>query len=241
MDQSPTPTSQRARPRRQLRNFLLDAPFQLKFAGYFVSLTLVVAAGLGVLLVRTTNSLFEQVNASVESRARAAQASRELGTCSLNNELTQNLSDPAFAATLEERSKAIDAAFEAEEAAVRQQRTELMRQQKRTLWVLASLLVAFIAAIGVVAIVITHRIVGPLFRLRRMARDVAEGRLGIPPFGLRPGDELQEVFETFSEMVLALRKQAQDQVTALDAASAGDATALARMKIDLEARLTKTS
>ena len=57
---------------RKLRNLLLDARFQLKFAAYFVGVTLVIAALLGVFLVRTTDSLFAQIAASVARKAAAA-------------------------------------------------------------------------------------------------------------------------------------------------------------------------
>ncbi len=224
---------------RRLKNYLLDAPLQLKFAGYFMALTLGVAVVLGGFLVRTTDSLYEQVNSAVQSRSKAAEASRELGTCSLNNELAKSIDDPEFAKTLEARSKAIDASYEGEVAAVQQQRTELVAEQKRTLWVLSSLLAAFILMVGFAAIVMTHRIVGPLFRIKRMAREVADGKVRPPAYGLRPGDELRDVFEVFVAMIRDLRTRTQADLAQVDAALGGDPAALAALKKELETRLAR--
>jgi hypothetical protein len=224
---------------RRLRNFLLDARFQLKFAAYFVVMTLVVAGLLGVFLIRTTGSLFAQMNSAVASREKAAATSRELGTCTLNSELAKNMNDPDFIARLADRSKAIDEAYEAETKAVVQQRTELERQQRMTLYALVGLLGGFIVLVALGAIVITHRIVGPLFRIKRMAREVALGVIRPPTYGLRPGDELRDVFEVMAEMIKELRERTERDLRGVEAASNGDPTALQKLKAELEARLAR--
>jgi HAMP domain-containing protein len=221
---------------RKLRNFLLDARFQLKFAGYFVALTLIITGLLGAFLVRTTDSLFSQISASVEARRKAADTSRELGNCTLNNELTANLDDPDFASKLEAKSKAIDAAFESEKAAAQKQSEEVQRQQQWTLYALLGVLIAFIALIALTAIVITHRIVGPLFRIKRMAREVTAGAVRPPSYGLRPGDELLDVFSVFAEMVTQLRSRTEADLAAL---KAGDPESLKKLQQRLEERLSK--
>lgn len=221
---------------RKLRNFLLDARFQLKFAGYFVVLTLIITGLLGAFLVRTTDSLFSQIAASVQARKKAAETSKELGNCTLNNELTANLDDPDFAAKLSERSKAIDAAFEAERAAAQEQSIEVQRQQRWTFFALLGVLVAFIILIAMTAIVITHRIVGPLFRIKRMAREVAAGQVRPPTYGLRPSDELHDVFDVFVEMVTQLRGRTEADLAAL---KAGDPESLKKLQASLEERLSK--
>ncbi|MFZ5446206.1 MAG: HAMP domain-containing protein [Myxococcota bacterium] len=233
---APAPGGRGGAKDRKLRNFLLDARFQLKFAAYFVALTLIITALLGAFLIRTTNSLFSQISASVESRRKAAETSRELGNCTLNNELTANLEDPDFAAKLAEKSKAIDAAFEAEKAAAQNQSLEVQRQQQWTLYALMGVLLAFIALIALTAIVITHRIVGPLFRIKRMAREVTAGAMRPPTYGLRPSDELQDVFAVFAEMVTRLRERTEGDLTLL---KAGDPESLKKLEAALEERLNK--
>ncbi len=232
-------TSATERAQRRLRNFLLDARFQLKFASYFVALTLVISALLGVFLYRTTSSLFDQMSSAVKARAKAAETSRELGRCALNNELAEKMNDPAFAQTLEERSKGIDAAFEAESQRTLQLQDELVGQQTVTIFALVGGLIVFIALIAFGAIVITHRIVGPLFRIKRMAKEVGSGVMRPPTYGLRPGDELQDVFEIFAKMITDLRARTEADQKAVEAALGGDREALARLKADLEARLAR--
>jgi len=225
--------------KRKMSNFLLDAKFQLKFAAYFVALTLIVCAMLGWFLWDTTRSLFDQMNASVDARSQAAQTSRELGLCSLNNDLAKNMDDPDFAAKLEERSKAIDSAFEAEKRATIEQRQDLLRQQKRATIGLVGGLLAFILAIAFGAIVLTHRIVGPLFRIKRMAREVADGQVRPPTYGLRPGDELQDVFEVFANMVKQLRARTEEDLAMTQAAKGGDSAALDKLETTIKERLER--
>jgi len=105
--------------------------------------------------------------------------------------------------------------------------------------ILVALLVSFVVLVALGAIVITHRIVGPLFRIKRMAREVASGKLRPPAYGLRPGDELQDVFEVFSSMIKTLREQSESDLKTLQSASDGDADALERLKSEYEARLAK--
>lgn len=234
----PTPAGG-GRQDRKLKNFLLDARFQLKFAGYFVAVTLVVTGLLGAYLVRTTDSLFSQMSSAVEARSKAAETSRELGTCTLNNELTANMDDPEFMSKLAEKSKAIDAAFEAERAAVQAQSESLQQQQRITLYALLGVLLLFIGLIAATAIVITHRIVGPLFRIKRMAREVGSGMVRPPTYGLRPSDELHDVFDVFAEMVKQLRGRTEADLAGVQAGLAGDTEALKRLEGELQARLNK--
>jgi nitrogen fixation/metabolism regulation signal transduction histidine kinase len=97
-------------------------------------------------------------------------------------------------------------------------------------------LVAFIALIALTAIVITHRIVGPLFRIKRMAREVTAGAVRPPMYGLRPSDELQDVFAVFSEMVTQLRARTEADLAAV---KAGDTESIKKLQASLEERLAK--
>lgn len=224
---------------RKLKNFLLDARFQLKFAVYFIVPTLVISGVLGFFIFSTTGNLFRQMSQAVEARSKSAETSKELGTCTLNNELTKGMDDPALMTKLEVRSKEIDAAYEAEKQAIVQQQKDLVAQQQTTIAVMVGLLVLFVLVIGFVAIVITHRIVGPLFRIKRMGREVASGVVRPPEYGLRPGDELKDVFDVFATMVTALRDRTEADLKAVEAAVAGDKDALERHRAELVARLEK--
>lgn len=216
--QNPAPAMATSPPKRKLRNFLLDARFQLKFTSYVVGLTLLVAALMGVFLWRTTNILFRETEVAVEARSRAAETSKELSNATLANDLMQHMDDPAFEAQLREKSAAIDRAYEAEEHAIIEARTQLVHRQQVTLIALIGGLIAFVVFIGLGVIVSTHKIVGPLFRVKRMAQDVAEGKLKMPAYGLRPGDELKDLFEAFAGMIQALRNREEEDVGKVQAA-----------------------
>jgi nitrogen fixation/metabolism regulation signal transduction histidine kinase len=74
-------------------------------------------------------------------------------------------------------------------------------------------------ALGMTGIVVTHRLVGPAYRLKMLLREVRDGHLRIQG-RLRKGDELQDVFEAFQEMVLSLRAAQEKEIALLDAAIA---------------------
>ncbi len=229
--------------KRQARNFLLDARFQLKFASYIVGITLVLATVLGIILYRTTNHLFAQAQSAVDARSSAAESSRELGIATLNNDLARNLDNPEFTKQLAERSDAIDKAFDAEKALVIETKAQLVKQQKMTLIGLIVCLVVFIFVVGLGTIVTTHRIVGPLFRVKRMANEVAAGKIRPPTYGLRPTDELQDVFDSFSNMVTKMRELHVGELakveTALATAKAGGSPTdtLEALRVSMQARL----
>jgi len=81
--------------------------------------------------------------------------------------------------------------------------------------VLGVLLLAL--ALAATGIVVTHRLVGPAFRLKMLLREVRDGRLVIRG-RLRKGDELQDIFEAFSEMIVSLRNAQEQEIALLDAA-----------------------
>lgn len=234
------PSGPPRRSRRRLRNLLLDRRFQLRLAGYVVAPSLAVAAVLGAFLHVTTEALFREMNEAVDARSRAAATSRELATCTLNNELARRLDDEGFKAQLTARSNAIDEAFEVERQSVLRQRTLLVARQQATSGALIGALVLFVLAVTLGVIVISHRLVGPLFRLRRLASDVASGHLVPPQQGLRPRDELHDVYREFTAMVEALRGQCEADLAAVEALERGDAAALERLKQALAARLVRS-
>jgi methyl-accepting chemotaxis protein len=72
-------------------------------------------------------------------------------------------------------------------------------------------------ALGMTGIVVTHRLVGPAYRLKMLLREVRDGRLVVRG-RLRKGDELQDIFEAFQEMILSLRAAQEQEIALLEAA-----------------------
>jgi HAMP domain-containing protein len=70
-------------------------------------------------------------------------------------------------------------------------------------------------ALGLTGIIVTHRVVGPTYRMRRLFAHVADGHLEITT-GIRKGDELQELFHSFAEMIESLRDQRGEEIEQLE-------------------------
>lgn len=76
-----------------------------------------------------------------------------------------------------------------------------------------------VLSLGATGILVTHRIVGPAFKMKSLFRDVADGHLRIRG-GLRKGDELQDVFLEFERMINKLRDGKRSEIDLLEAAIA---------------------
>jgi len=69
-----------------------------------------------------------------------------------------------------------------------------------------------VTLVGLMAIHVTHRLAGPMFSLVRQIRRIEEGQW----FGalkLRDGDELRYIARNFNEMLSAIHKRAEDDLT----------------------------
>lgn len=197
---------------RKVRNFLLDAHFQLRFTAYVVILTIIVAGVMGVFLWRATRELFRETEVAVDARSKAAEKSHEVEQATLTSELARQLEDPDFERRLKLRSEEINRAYDAEKEAIEEARKQLVRRQQVTAYALVGGLMAFVFCIGFATIITTHKVAGPLFRIKRMAQDVANGHLRLPAYGLRPSDEMKELFEVFTSMVAALRGRTEEEL-----------------------------
>ncbi|MCA9529768.1 MAG: methyl-accepting chemotaxis protein [Myxococcales bacterium] len=77
---------------------------------------------------------------------------------------------------------------------------------------------AFVLVVGCAGVVVTHRIVGPAYRIRTLLEALARGEL--PPTGqLRRGDELQALHDVLAVAIERLRDDRAAQIDALDAAT----------------------
>jgi nitrogen fixation/metabolism regulation signal transduction histidine kinase len=61
-----------------------------------------------------------------------------------------------------------------------------------------------VVAIGLFGIYFTHKVAGPVFKMKRLLRQVGEGDLRVEA-RLRKGDELKSFFDAFTRMVGGLR------------------------------------
>jgi nitrogen fixation/metabolism regulation signal transduction histidine kinase len=74
-------------------------------------------------------------------------------------------------------------------------------------------------ALGLTGIIVTHKLVGPAYKIRLLLAEVRDGHLNVEG-SLRKGDELRDVFVSFEEMVQSLRTAQTKEVEQLEAALA---------------------
>ena len=74
---------------------------------------------------------------------------------------------------------------------------------------------ALVIALAMTGIVVTHKMVGPAYKIRLLLAKVAAGHLRVDG-GLRKGDELQDVFNAFNDMVNTLRSRQASEIALLD-------------------------
>ncbi|MGZ5970413.1 MAG: HAMP domain-containing protein [Polyangiales bacterium] len=217
--------------KRSAKNYLLDRSFQMKFTGFFVGITLALSLALGaVLFLQSENTVrlaHEAVNVGQEANKAgrdAVQQSKALND-KLENDAQASYSDnPVLleairSANKVESEKISKRALElasAEQKLVTQ-RDAIARQRNILLATVASALLLLVIIIGLAGIVITHKVAGPIFKMKKLLKDVGEGKLVVPG-KLRKGDELVEFFDVFATMVEKLRVRQEVEIQMVDAA-----------------------
>lgn len=246
-----------ARPRykRSFKNYLLDPHFQLKYTGLLVGIAIVLSAGLGILLWRASKELGEQSQVAVQQGAETVEQGQKtiergkevvvqsdkvnqvvtstMETCYADSpELLESFRKDALKdqERLKEEQKKLenDAQFLKNRAAdLTQQKTDLEIRQAKLRLALVLALAVLVLGIGLAGIIFTHKIAGPIFKMKRLLRQVGEGKLVVRE-RLRKGDELVHFFEVFEQMVGTLRKHQEEEIALVDGALKkleGDASA----------------
>lgn len=146
--------------------------------------------------------------------------------------------NPALLEAFKADSERQDQRLLSQQRTLEQQAADLKRQsaeiEERHRSMLRTLLIALtllVVLIGLAGIVVTHRVAGPIYKMKRQIREVASGRL--PRLSrLRKGDELVDFFEAFETMVASLRGRKERELGQLEHALASlEATASSK---DLE-------
>jgi methyl-accepting chemotaxis protein len=212
---------------------LLDAHFQLKYSGYLVGIALLFSVCLGALLWRTSVEVISQSTQTVEQGEKVVGRGREVVEESrkVSEVVKMNIvKDPIYSdnpALLEafkvdadkqdERLKSQQADLESQAKTLKAQALAIRHQQRNMLITLTSALTLLVVLIGFAGIFVTHKVAGPIYKMKRQIREVGEGHLRIPN-KLRKGDELVEFFEAFETMVVNLRSRQQGEIDKLDKA-----------------------
>ena len=229
---------------RSAKNYLLDTHFQLKYTGLLVGIAVSLSLALGAVLWVTSRKVVAESQATVvqgqatvergqETVERGKQVlvqSKRVSQVVAMNIAKEYKDDPELAKTFGEAAAQDDKKLEEEQirlesdasdlkkqAAELRARAVAVEQQQQMLFVtIVVLLVVLVLAIGVAGIVFTHKIAGPIFKMKRLLREVGQGKL-ILKERLRKGDELQHFFDTFEKMVDSLREHQKGEIAKVDA------------------------
>lgn len=224
------------RHQRKLRNYLLDSHFQLKYTGYLVGTAILLSVALGTLLWSVSREVIAQsqqtVNQGQETVSRGQEVVRESQKVSAvvhmnivkdpvygsNPELAALFNDSAR--EQDQRLKDQQLKLESDARSLQKQAQDLRWQQTRMFLILMTFLFLLVVGIGVAGIMVTHRVAGPIYKMKRLLTYVGDGHLMLTE-KLRKGDELQHFFDTFEKMVDSLRKRQELEIELLDRAIAG--------------------
>jgi hypothetical protein len=248
------------RHQRRLKNYLLDPHFQLKYTSYLMLIAVALSVGLGSLIWRTSNSVIAESRNAMRQGEEVVARGKEVVAESQKVSLVVQMNivkDPVYsdnpalleafkadAAKQDDRLKEQQDRLVKQAADLKQQAADLAARQTAMLWTLCGALSLLVMLIGVAGIIVTHRVAGPIFKMRSNLRAVAEGHLRVPT-PLRKGDELVDFFETYRTMVISLRERQEGEIQKLvtaikllePKAEAGELAALHSLLDDMEEAL----
>ncbi len=202
---APSASSAPPRHKRSVKNYLIDSRFQLKYTGMIILVALAISAVMGTFLYRTSQDVVRESQMVVEESKKVSDV------------VKMNIAkDPIYSDNPELQAAFASGAAESDKKIEEQQR-RVVRQQQTMLNALVGGLAAMVVLIGLLGIYFTHKVAGPIYKMKMLLKQVGDGKLTFHG-SLRKGDELQEFFETFSKMVEQLRNRQAKEVAQLDAA-----------------------
>jgi len=224
----------RTKYKRSFKNYLLDPRFQLKWTGMIIGVAFVISAIMGVFLYRTSSELTAQSQKVIgqgQELIKESQKNSELVKIQIKKEYSDS---PELAETFAKSAQELDAQLDTKHKLLLSHQQATITQQNTMLTSLVVGLALLVILIGVLGIYFTHKVVGPIYKMKMLLRQVGDGKLNF--YGkLRKGDELQEFFEVFSAMVEKLKDRQRREVSeleqAMEAARASGASDEAIVKI----------
>src|ERR1700679_3323083 len=191
--------------KRSVRNYLLDSRFQLKYSGFLVLVAVVISGVMGGVLYKTTLAVVGESSALVEESQKVSEVSR-MNIRDLASDSPELLTE--FNKEADARAKALSA-----------KQARLIHGQRLMIESLVGGLALMVVLIGLLGIYFTHKVAGPIFKMKRLFKQVGDGNLRIES-RLRKGDELQDFFDAFTGMVAGLRDMEKKQLDDLEKALA---------------------
>jgi hypothetical protein len=224
------------RKHRRLRNFLLDSHFQLKYTSYLVGIALVLSLALGAMLWSVSREVMAQSQETVRRGQETVRQGQEVVSESQKVSAVVRMNivkDPVYAGHpelaavfnegAEDQGRKLESqqrALEADAVVLSARAASLVGQQRRMFFILVAALSVLVLFIGLAGIVVTHKVAGPIYKMKGLIEHVGQGHLNLHE-KLRKGDELVHFFDAFDAMVEHLRQRQQSEIEQLDSAIAG--------------------
>lgn len=199
---------------RSKKSYLLDPRFQLKWTSYLVLVVVLVMTGLGVVIGRSAGRTSDTAELAVKQAEKAFAESRTNSILARTS--AQLAGDPTLNTLMDEGIADLDAQSAKNLADVRSQQQDIARERRNLQLTLGGAGIALVLLLSVMGIVITHRIVGPVHKMKKLLRRVSTGRLAIEE-RLRSGDELEDLFDAFLQMTYSLRALQTARLKTLEA------------------------
>jgi methyl-accepting chemotaxis protein len=217
------------RHQRHVRNYLIDPRFQLKYTGFMVGLAIAFSLALGGALWHMGSEALTLSRTAVDKAMESVQREQDLMRENQKvSAMARMTIDRAYADQPElghmfagedlkrsETLRAEQARLEDEAQRLLIEAEGLALKQRTLMIVLVVGLSALVLFIGAVGIIITHKVAGPIYKMKRQLREVGEGVLRRPS-KLRKGDELVHFFEAFEDMIEQLRQRQKYEVAQVD-------------------------
>lgn len=209
----------------QRSSYLVDRPFQLKATALIVGLTLLVGVPLGLLILKEATEAVTIGRDAVEIGQTANGANTEAlkQADMLNKRLEMETllrygDDPQQLAQTKAANEVETAKIKAQADAVKAEGEKLAKQRdalertRRSLTLgISGGIFALVVLVAIFGVLFTHKVAGPIHRMRQLFREVGEGKFS-PYRPLRKGDELQSFFSEFSEMVEKLKARQAEEI-----------------------------
>jgi nitrogen fixation/metabolism regulation signal transduction histidine kinase len=251
------------RRQRHLRNYLLDHHFQLKYTGYLVGIAIVLSIFLGALLWSMGRDVIAQSQETVRRGQETVRQGQDVihESKKVSEVVRMNIvHDPVYADNPELLAVFNQNAIEQDRRLEQQQRNlqadaahledraqSLVAQQRRMFAALVLGLLLLVVVIGGAGIVVTHKVAGPVHKMKRLIGYVGDGHFNLHA-RLRKGDELQDFFEAFEAMVESLRQRQERSIDKIDEAlrrlepiaSADELTSLRSFRAEMRDTLKET-
>jgi nitrogen fixation/metabolism regulation signal transduction histidine kinase len=107
--------------------------------------------------------------------------------------------------------------------------------------VIVAALLLLVLGVGLAGVVVTHKVAGPVFKMKRLLGELAKGHFRVVA-RLRKGDELQYFFDAFNDAAEQLSRRQEDEIAQIDSvitlladAQSGDRDSVASAKERLQA------